>query len=119
MLRALSWFYTFITVWYVFFFNDTATTEIYTLSLHDALPISLIHGRIGDVPLNQLAGSKSGCRFSRCIIGHPRQFPRLEPAAHPQFRGSDVVPVFAQDAGVRNRSASRRPAHTAEAAGQH
>src|SRR5215471_3501934 len=25
---------------YVFFFNDTATTEIYTLSLHDALPIS-------------------------------------------------------------------------------
>src|SRR3712207_7991978 len=25
---------------YSFFFNDTATTEIYTLSLHDALPIS-------------------------------------------------------------------------------
>src|SRR5689334_23602686 len=25
--------------YYVFFFNDTATTEIYTLSLHDALPI--------------------------------------------------------------------------------
>src|SRR6266853_4750246 len=25
---------------FVFFFNDTATTEIYTLSLHDALPIS-------------------------------------------------------------------------------
>src|SRR3712207_7457536 len=25
--------------WYLFFFNDTATTEIYTLSLHDALPI--------------------------------------------------------------------------------
>src|SRR3712207_7284431 len=25
-----------------FFFNDTATTEIYTLSLHDALPISII-----------------------------------------------------------------------------
>src|SRR5256885_16825402 len=26
---------------YHFFFNDTATTEIYTLSLHDALPISM------------------------------------------------------------------------------
>src|SRR2546427_9021917 len=26
-----------------FFFNDTATTEIYTLSLHDALPICLLH----------------------------------------------------------------------------
>src|SRR3712207_8633787 len=29
----------FISVFF-FFFNDTATTEIYTLSLHDALPIS-------------------------------------------------------------------------------
>src|SRR2546430_3132601 len=28
-----------------FFFNDTATTEIYTLSLHDALPISQIEDR--------------------------------------------------------------------------
>src|SRR3712207_7047056 len=27
---------------YVFVFNDTATTEIYTLSLHDALPISVV-----------------------------------------------------------------------------
>src|SRR2546421_12687139 len=27
---------------FFFFFNDTATTEIYTLSLHDALPISLM-----------------------------------------------------------------------------
>src|SRR6266487_7210450 len=27
-------------LFFVFFFNDTATTEIYTLSLHDALPIS-------------------------------------------------------------------------------
>src|SRR2546429_1701720 len=26
-----------------FFFNDTATTEIYTLSLHDALPISVMN----------------------------------------------------------------------------
>src|SRR5689334_24656754 len=28
------------TAFFLFFFNDTATTEIYTLSLHDALPIS-------------------------------------------------------------------------------
>src|SRR2546423_11006264 len=28
-----------LSVSFVFFFNDTATTEIYTLSLHDALPI--------------------------------------------------------------------------------
>src|SRR3989454_12733462 len=31
-------------MFFFFFFNDTATTEIYTLSLHDALPISL--GRV-------------------------------------------------------------------------
>src|SRR5689334_25405004 len=30
----------YISVFSCFFFNDTATTEIYTLSLHDALPIS-------------------------------------------------------------------------------
>ena len=33
----VSKFFCFI---FIFFFNDTATTEIYTLSLHDALPIS-------------------------------------------------------------------------------
>src|SRR3712207_9273819 len=38
----------------VFFFNDTATTEIYTLSLHDALPIS--EGQAGD------AGHRHGAR---------------------------------------------------------
>src|SRR2546425_8493496 len=31
---------TFRPISFFFFFNDTATTEIYTLSLHDALPIS-------------------------------------------------------------------------------
>src|SRR2546423_3871067 len=36
------------SVFFFFFFNDTATTEIYTLSLHDALPISLILGA-GDI----------------------------------------------------------------------
>src|SRR5438132_8652459 len=30
----------FLLLFVFFFFNDTATTEIYTLSLHDALPIS-------------------------------------------------------------------------------
>src|ERR1044071_7190859 len=35
MLPAL----TALVVFFFFFFNDTATTEIYTLSLHDALPI--------------------------------------------------------------------------------
>src|SRR2546430_10883476 len=33
------------TIFLFFFFNDTATTEIYTLSLHDALPISELFSR--------------------------------------------------------------------------
>ena len=36
MIGYSLWFFFFL---YFFFFNDTATTEIYTLSLHDALPI--------------------------------------------------------------------------------
>src|SRR2546425_12650247 len=39
-----------------FFFNDTATTEIYTLSLHDALPISrtlvVICYRVAEIRIN-------------------------------------------------------------------
>src|SRR2546422_8603988 len=39
-----------------FFFNDTATTEIYTLSLHDALPIwthPLDHAHLGGLALEE------------------------------------------------------------------
>src|SRR2546430_7833813 len=32
------------SIFFFFFFNDTATTEIYTLSLHDALPICIVSG---------------------------------------------------------------------------
>src|SRR5437763_4710891 len=38
----------FLPLHLLFFFTDTATTEIYTLSLHDALPISPNHRRRGD-----------------------------------------------------------------------
>src|SRR2546422_6884855 len=36
----------FLSFSFFFFFNDTATTEIYTLSLHDALPISVRVARV-------------------------------------------------------------------------
>src|SRR5215203_6364760 len=39
---------------FFFFFNDTATTEIYTLSLHDALPIYV--GVVAGVALVQMTG---------------------------------------------------------------
>src|SRR3712207_8206889 len=43
--------------WFVFFFNDTATTEIYTLSLHDALPISTVLPRCSVVVHHGGAGT--------------------------------------------------------------
>src|SRR5690554_7401031 len=46
-----------------FFFNDTATTEIYTLSLHDALPIS-----IGQRPINNIVDITN---FILHETGHP------------------------------------------------
>src|SRR3712207_8728767 len=48
----------------IFFFNDTATTEIYTLSLHDALPISR---RDRQPPRGSRRGSRrtSGTRAAR------------------------------------------------------
>src|SRR5438045_8820708 len=42
---------------FFFFFNDTAPTEIYTLSLHDALPISGVRGGIVDRDL--VAGARA------------------------------------------------------------
>src|SRR5690554_8185422 len=43
MNHCLTYFFFFF-----FFFNDTATTEIYTLSLHDALPIFLMLPHYGN-----------------------------------------------------------------------
>src|SRR3712207_8690461 len=51
-----------------FFFNDTATTEIYTLSLHDALPISRSLRSIGiqsGVPWRWLTTATSASMRSR------------------------------------------------------
>src|SRR5205807_8741214 len=51
-----------------FFFNDTATTEIYTLSLHDALPISASN------PARRLAvlRRRRGCRHGDGRLRRPR-----------------------------------------------
>src|SRR2546430_8479523 len=50
----------FTIIFFFFFFNDTATTEIYTLSLHDALPISRDESREsrGRRPRGLRAGSR-------------------------------------------------------------
>src|SRR3989442_7094020 len=51
------------TIPFFFFFNDTATTEIYTLSLHDALPISC--GRRRSRAWRGGASRRPACRADR------------------------------------------------------
>src|SRR3712207_8650810 len=83
-------------MYYVFFFNDTATTEIYTLSLHDALPISgrnhqsrnLQHSGIATQRINQTkrinrtkpagnCGSNSFCKYADILLhALPRPVPK-------------------------------------------
>src|SRR2546430_5995212 len=48
-----------IYTYFFFFFNDTATTEIYTLSLHDALPIFKSFFRFFLLPLTEFAHTSS------------------------------------------------------------
>src|SRR5206468_11090452 len=50
-------FYLLQCFFFFFFFNDTATTEIYTLSLHDALPISLAAGRSAGSPRERIGAT--------------------------------------------------------------
>src|SRR2546422_2517777 len=67
----------------LFFFNDTATTEIYTLSLHDALPISDREQRMA---ARLTAVTTSGARL---LVGPGKeQHYNLAPALSPEDRKS-------------------------------
>src|SRR3712207_8565066 len=80
-----------------FFFNDTATTEIYTLSLHDALPISD----------DQLRGDAAD------DVEHPGEHHAVVPAAvqvEPRAVEDQRVDDAAAAPGVRPRSEE----HTSE-----
>src|SRR5689334_25195085 len=48
---------------FFFFFNDTATTEIYTLSLHNALPISYAVAKIAGIKLCESYNRQHGTDF--------------------------------------------------------
>src|SRR2546430_16395488 len=70
----------------LFFFNDTATTEIYTLSLHDALPISL---PAGFCLVRKRKGSNAACARlaafpARVRFGRDRKSTRLN-SSHSQI----------------------------------
>src|SRR5258708_24264138 len=78
----LSYLYLFLLrlrlplFFFFFFFNDTATTEIYTLSLHDALPI--FHGQSRGARLGTLGRRKAEDRDSqRALPGQDRKSTRL------------------------------------------
>src|SRR3712207_8129704 len=59
-----------------FFFNDTATTEIYTLSLHDALPISELR--------RDLLLRRQPVRGGRAAPRRDAPAPRRRPRRHPR-----------------------------------
>src|SRR2546430_14198891 len=62
-------------MFFFFFFNDTATTEIYTLSLHDALPICA-------GPRGRPAAPRLGAHGDRARV-RPLREVRLAPARRP------------------------------------
>src|SRR2546427_11158268 len=80
----------------LFFFNDTATTEIYTLSLHDALPICL--GRLA----GRLQGRGAGCDRFRMRPRKDRKSTRLN-SSHSQISYA----VFC----LKKKKESEREAH--------
>src|SRR3712207_9263095 len=84
-----------------FFFNDTATTEIYTLSLHDALPIYQVHA-----DRFQEARHDPG-RAER--VGHERAAARPELDQEDPRRPAQVQPVLGQ-----RQADERSEEHTSE-----
>src|SRR3712207_9150115 len=62
-----------------FFFNDTATTEIYTLSLHDALPISVSRCAAGRT-------RPDGCNRRRSATSRSRDRRRCGTRRHPRLQ---------------------------------
>src|SRR3712207_7146155 len=64
----------------LFFFNDTETTEIYTLSLHDALPISLLGRLRGAADRPPAHGAAAAAGQGRRVGVRARRRPRLQAA---------------------------------------
>src|SRR5216684_338392 len=89
-----------------FFFNDTATTEIYTLSLHDALPIFRRARRLhhGQVFRHHLSGSASRGEATRGTGCEPMGARRLRVAR------SNMRAARPAASAVRDRPGSRHPA---------
>src|SRR2546430_11775641 len=66
-----------------FFFNDTATTEIYTLSLHDALPICYVHAPDSSYKF-ELVNTIAGEGYKAYVLSLDRKSTRLN-SSHSQI----------------------------------
>src|SRR2546430_13482230 len=78
-----------------FFFNDTATTEIYTLSLHDALPISAsIHERPARFAskLRSMASIivRARARSARAKVSRTNGLPSASPSTRSEEHTSEL-----------------------------
>src|SRR2546430_17356857 len=74
-------FTTPVHISYFFFFNDTATTEIYTLSLHDALPICVVWGKFRE---HQARSRSVAPELAQCAARQDRKSTRLN-SSHSQI----------------------------------
>src|SRR3712207_9512890 len=79
------------------FFNDTATTEIYTLSLHDALPIFWLAGFLTKVPYYWGLDKISRAHFNRAFYKNyagwkPSRAKHLGLESFPGFTLSRIYP---------------------------
>src|SRR5258708_32575542 len=81
---------------FFFFFNDTATTEIYTLSLHDALPISVSDKLLDLVGLGGKSAADKG-KDTRDYLA--AAFPELNAW---ERAGADASSAGMVDAGFEN-----------------
>src|SRR5256885_2279241 len=97
----------------LFFFNDTATTEIYTLSLHDALPIS--HRRLDGRPLgpHAPAGHRQGAGRGRRAAGQHGARLRHHPL-RPLLRGRGLWHRLRHRHGGAGRIHARTPQEPAQ-----
>src|SRR3712207_7436231 len=79
----------------VFFFNDTATTEIYTLSLHDALPISPAPDRTG--PARTVSGPVSATDTHNCVRSRRSQVNSVAVPNLQRVRPGGAMPVRSEE----------------------
>src|SRR2546427_13306681 len=95
---------------FFFFFNDTATTEIYTLSLHDALPICGALPRAAEGRAGR-AGARHGAARAGDAAVSPGVLHRGGGKARGAGRGDGVGARLGRRRGGLAREAVRPPGH--------